>query len=115
MDQTGVTHSASKTATQREADPRRPDICTLTPHKDRQVAHIQRILMYHMNQLETEVKLIPQFACAWERLQNRLDRMLGNPEPKPTDVSKLKSQSQSEVVIECEPPLDQVAPPTTGS
>jgi hypothetical protein len=29
-----------------------------------------------------------QAACAWERLQNRLDRMRGNPEPKPFDVAK---------------------------
>jgi hypothetical protein len=93
------TQDGSKTATQLPADPRRPDICTLTPHKARQVSHIQRILMFHMNQLATDAKLVPQFACAWERLQNRLDRMLGNPEPKPEPSEKLKAKTGHSVGI----------------
>ena len=93
-----ATQQADTTATQIDTmpgDPRRPDICTLTEHKHRQVAHIQRILMFHLNQHATESKLVPALACAWERLQNRLDRMLGNPEPKAQDPEKLPRGKRS--------------------
>lgn len=52
------------------------------------MSHIQRILLFKMNRLSLDDKLIPAYACAWERLQNRLDRMQGNPEPKPVDVTR---------------------------
>ena len=87
------TQQPDMTATQSghlPGDPRRPDICSLTEHKDRQVSHIQRILMFHLNQRETDPRVVPALAQAWERLQNRLDRMLGNPEPKAQDPDKLK-------------------------
>jgi hypothetical protein len=56
--------------------------------KDRQVVHLQRILMFHANQLTTDPRDASVLACAWERLENRLNRMRMKPEPKPVDVSQ---------------------------
>jgi hypothetical protein len=72
------------------ADPRPGFRWETHQHKERQVSHIQRVLLWHLNQTNCDVRVAPQLACAWERLQNRLDRMLGNPEPKAQDPDKLK-------------------------
>jgi hypothetical protein len=66
-------------------------------HKDFQVTHIQRILMFYLNQKDTPSKVVPALACAWERLENRLNRMRMKPEPRPVDVAKLaKTQTKIE-------------------
>lgn len=79
------------------ADPRLSFRWETHKHKDRQVSYIQRVLLFKMNQTDLDDKLIPAYACAWERLQNRLDRMLGNPEPKPESSEKLNGQRSREL------------------
>jgi hypothetical protein len=41
-----------------------------------------------------------QSACAWERLENRLARMRGIPEPKPVDVSPEAQARRSRKLIQ---------------
>jgi hypothetical protein len=89
-----------------DLDPRQPISPIVAEHKDRQVCHIQRILMFYLNAKDTDPKLVPQLACAWERLENRLNRIRMKPEPKPVDTTVLdKRKAKSQRVASTDPSI----------
>jgi hypothetical protein len=50
--------------------------------------------MWFLNQRSTDLEMIPALATAWERLENRLNRMRMNPEPKPIDVASIRERDR---------------------
>jgi hypothetical protein len=51
--------------------------------------------MWHLNRKDGDARIVPALACAWERLENRLNRMRMKPEPKPIDTSKQPARRKS--------------------
>lgn len=54
-----------------------------------QLKRMQRILYKTVMDESTERRLLPQCACAWEKLEGRKAALTMKPAPKPVDVTEL--------------------------
>lgn len=60
-----------------------------------QIRRMQRVLFERTQNPETEERVIPQLACAWERLEARKAAITMRPAPKPVDVATFRKAKRS--------------------
>lgn len=65
-----------------------------------QLLDMQAVLYYGVMEETLDWRDKAALACAWERLENRLNRMRMRPEPKPVDVTVINTRRGQKLLQE---------------